>query len=236
MNVSRVELGINVEHLATFGVSPALNGYSPERSKQLFERLEDELAAQPGITQVTASMVPALGGSNWGSSVLGGRLQGGARHRHSCELQRDRSRLFQDDGHPAPRRARIHAAATTSAGPRSPSSTKRSRRSSTSATTRSASAWATGGAKRQARYRDRRAGQGCEVQRGQGRHSAAFLPAPSPGRAGRLAHVLRPHRRRARADYPDHPARWLRRSIRTCRSRTSAPWSSRSATTSSSIG
>jgi predicted permease len=69
MNVSRVELGINVEHLATFAVSPALNGYSPERSKQLFERLEDELAAQPGITQVTASMVPALGGSNWGSSV-----------------------------------------------------------------------------------------------------------------------------------------------------------------------
>ena len=28
MNVSRVELGINVEHLATFGVSPELNGYS----------------------------------------------------------------------------------------------------------------------------------------------------------------------------------------------------------------
>jgi predicted permease len=69
MNVSRVELGINVEHLATFGVSPELNGYSAARSKQLFERLEDELAAQPGVTNVTASMVPALGGSNWGSSV-----------------------------------------------------------------------------------------------------------------------------------------------------------------------
>jgi predicted permease len=69
MNVSRVELGINVEHLATFGVSPELNGYSAERSKQLFERLEDELAVQPGVTNVTASMVPALGGSNWGSSV-----------------------------------------------------------------------------------------------------------------------------------------------------------------------
>jgi predicted permease len=69
INVSRVDLGINVEHLATFGVSPQLNGYSPERSKQLFERLEDELAAQPGVTNVTASTVPALGGSNWGSSV-----------------------------------------------------------------------------------------------------------------------------------------------------------------------
>ncbi|MGH9311215.1 MAG: ABC transporter permease, partial [Vicinamibacterales bacterium] len=69
MNVSRVELGINVEHLATFGVSPELNGYSAERSKQLFERLEDELAAQPGVTSATASMVPALGGSNWGTGV-----------------------------------------------------------------------------------------------------------------------------------------------------------------------
>ena len=69
MNVSRVELGLNIEHLATFGVSPELNGYSPERSKQLFERLEDELAAQPGVTDVSAALVPALGGSNWGTDV-----------------------------------------------------------------------------------------------------------------------------------------------------------------------
>jgi predicted permease len=69
MNVSRVDLGINVEQLATFGVSPELNGYTPERSKQLFARLEEELAAQPGVSRVTASMVPALGGSNWGTGV-----------------------------------------------------------------------------------------------------------------------------------------------------------------------
>ena len=69
VNVSRVELGMNVEHLATFGVSPQMNGYSPERSKQVFERLEDDLTAQPGVTDVSASLVPALGGSNWGSSV-----------------------------------------------------------------------------------------------------------------------------------------------------------------------
>ena len=69
MNVSRVELGIDVEQLATFGVSPELNGYQPERSKQLFERLEDELAAQPGVRSVSASLVPALSGSNWGTDV-----------------------------------------------------------------------------------------------------------------------------------------------------------------------
>jgi predicted permease len=77
MNVSRVDLGINVEHMATFGVSPELNGYSAERSKQLFERLEDELAAQPGVTNVTASLVPALGGSNWGTDVAVEGFKGG---------------------------------------------------------------------------------------------------------------------------------------------------------------
>jgi len=69
MNVSRVDLGIKVEQLATFGVSPEMNGYKAERSKQLFERLEDELAAQPGVTSVTGALVPALGGSSWGNSV-----------------------------------------------------------------------------------------------------------------------------------------------------------------------
>ena len=69
MNVSRVQLGIKIDHLLTFGVSPELNGYTPERSRQFFERLEDELGAQPGVSGVTASIVPALAGSNWGSSV-----------------------------------------------------------------------------------------------------------------------------------------------------------------------
>jgi putative ABC transport system permease protein len=68
-NISRVELGLKVDHLITFGVSPELNGYTSERSRAFFEHLEDRLAAMPGVTSVTASMVPALSGSNWGSDV-----------------------------------------------------------------------------------------------------------------------------------------------------------------------
>lgn len=68
-NVSRVDLGVNVENVVTFGVSPQLNGYSPERSLALFERLEDDLASIPGVTGVSASLVPLLAGSNWGNSV-----------------------------------------------------------------------------------------------------------------------------------------------------------------------
>jgi predicted permease len=69
VNVSRVELGVRAENLVTFAISPALNGYEPERSLALFERLEEELAAIPGVTGVTGALVPILSGSNWASSV-----------------------------------------------------------------------------------------------------------------------------------------------------------------------
>jgi predicted permease len=52
-----------------FSVSPELNGYSNERSKQFFERAEDALSALPGVTGVTAGTVPLLSGSNWGNNV-----------------------------------------------------------------------------------------------------------------------------------------------------------------------
>ena len=42
-NVSRVDLGLEVDHLVTFGISPERNGYTSEQSRALFERLEDEL-------------------------------------------------------------------------------------------------------------------------------------------------------------------------------------------------
>jgi predicted permease len=55
--------------MVTFGVSPELNGYTPQRSMVFFERLEDELKSVPGVTAVTASLVPILSGSNWGNGV-----------------------------------------------------------------------------------------------------------------------------------------------------------------------
>lgn len=77
MNVSRVNLGLTPENVVTFRVSPVLNGYTPERSKQFFERLEDELGAIPGATGVSAALVPLLSGSNWGSSVAVEGFQAG---------------------------------------------------------------------------------------------------------------------------------------------------------------
>jgi len=69
VNVSRVDLGVEEEGLVTFSIAPALNGYEPERSLALFERLEDELAALPGVTGVSGALVAILSGSSWGTNV-----------------------------------------------------------------------------------------------------------------------------------------------------------------------
>src|SRR6185295_2670861 len=68
-NVSRVDLGLKADNVIMFRVSPELNGYKPEQTRQLFERIEDEIGALPGIKSVSSSTVPLLSGSNWGTGV-----------------------------------------------------------------------------------------------------------------------------------------------------------------------
>ncbi len=69
VNVSRVDLGIKIDNVITFGVSPALNGYTADRTLVLFQRLEERLHALPGVTATTVALVPLLAGNNWGNDV-----------------------------------------------------------------------------------------------------------------------------------------------------------------------
>jgi putative ABC transport system permease protein len=69
INVSRVDLGIKVDNVIAFGLSPRLSGYTPDRTRQLFQRAEEQLRTLPGVTAVTVSTVPLLSGSNWGNDV-----------------------------------------------------------------------------------------------------------------------------------------------------------------------
>jgi len=68
-NVSRVDLGLKTENVVTFGISPELNAYTQERSQALFTRMEETFSGLPGVTGVTAAVVPVLSGSNWGTDV-----------------------------------------------------------------------------------------------------------------------------------------------------------------------
>jgi predicted permease len=77
LNVTRVDLGVKVDNLVTFSISPELNGYTPERARALFERIEDEMAALPGVTSASAAIVPLIAGNNWGSDVAVEGFQAG---------------------------------------------------------------------------------------------------------------------------------------------------------------
>ncbi|MDT8448536.1 MAG: ABC transporter permease [Wenzhouxiangellaceae bacterium] len=69
VNIARVDLGMNVEQVVQFAISPAQNGYSVERSQQLFRDLRARLAEMPGVESATISMMPLLSDSNWDNGV-----------------------------------------------------------------------------------------------------------------------------------------------------------------------
>ncbi|MBX6363871.1 MAG: ABC transporter permease [Gemmatimonadetes bacterium] len=69
VNVSRVDLGLRIDNVVAFRLSPELNGYAPARSHTFFQRVEEALRATPGVTAVSAALVPILSGSNWGTDV-----------------------------------------------------------------------------------------------------------------------------------------------------------------------
>jgi predicted permease len=70
VNVTRVDLGIGVDSLATFSLSPERTGYDSTRALLLYGRVEEAMAATPGVSGVTSGLVPLLAGSNWGNNVF----------------------------------------------------------------------------------------------------------------------------------------------------------------------
>jgi predicted permease len=60
LNLSRVDLGMKVDNIVAFGISPSLNRYPIQRLLRLYEQLENELSALPGVTGVTSSSFDVL--------------------------------------------------------------------------------------------------------------------------------------------------------------------------------
>ena len=204
-NISRVDLGLKIDNLVTFGISPELNGYTPERSLALFERLEDELAAVPGVTQRDLVAGARAGRQQLGQQRAGAGLQVGPRHRQRRPLQRGRRRLLQDDGRAADRRTRVHPRRQpegAEGGDR-----QRGVREEVQPRARRRRQADRIGLRRQARHRDRRARPERQVQRGQGQDSAALLPSVRARRRRRIDVGLRAHGARSRGVPGDAAAR-----------------------------
>jgi len=73
LNISRVDLGVDTEKLVVFGVSPAMNGHSVVRTRQMLATITDRLSAFPGVTGVTTARVRLISGD---ASMSGFSVQG----------------------------------------------------------------------------------------------------------------------------------------------------------------
>jgi predicted permease len=69
-NIARIDLGLDLESLVTFSMSPGTSGYSSEKGAQLFDRIEDELSSIPGVSSAASSVVAVLGSQDLNGSAI----------------------------------------------------------------------------------------------------------------------------------------------------------------------
>lgn len=72
-NIARADLGMNLDALVSFTIEPELNGYDLAHNAALYDRVEEALAALPGVTGVARAQnrLLARGYSGGGASIEG---------------------------------------------------------------------------------------------------------------------------------------------------------------------
>ena len=75
-NMNRIDLGFRLDGVVTFSLRPELNGYGAARSRDLFERVETALSAQPGVAGATASTGGVLAYTGGGGAPRDFNIQG----------------------------------------------------------------------------------------------------------------------------------------------------------------
>ena len=99
-NVSSVDLGIQANDVVTFRLSPGLNGSADAQTHALYERVEAELAARPGVTSVTAASVAVLAGESWGARVMVEGFEAGPETNRTTRFNRIGTDYFRTLGIP----------------------------------------------------------------------------------------------------------------------------------------
>jgi putative ABC transport system permease protein len=65
MNIARVDLGLDIESVVTFTVSPRAIGQSPQRTMATFDRIEERLIVEPGVNRVGSARIALLANRGW---------------------------------------------------------------------------------------------------------------------------------------------------------------------------
>ncbi|HYE88601.1 MAG TPA: ABC transporter permease [Vicinamibacterales bacterium] len=69
-NLRSVDIGFESSNILMFRINPALNRYTPERTQQLYDRVQDALSALPGVRAVSYTRTALLSGSTSSTSIF----------------------------------------------------------------------------------------------------------------------------------------------------------------------
>ena len=165
----------------------------------MFERIEDEIAAVPGVTSVVAAMVPVLAGDNWGNSLAVEGFEAGPDTNTNASFNGVGPGYFRTMGIPL-MSGREFTRADAFGAPKvaivNQAFAKKFNLGDNAVGKRIGMG---GGAGTKMDIEIVGMVAGREVQRRQGRGAAAVLPAVPPGRAPRLRATSTSARRRRRS-------------------------------------
>ena len=68
-NLKNVDRGFKTRNLLTFAIDAPLNGYKPERSREIYRQIYEGLNALPGVESASFAIMPVMEGDEWDSGV-----------------------------------------------------------------------------------------------------------------------------------------------------------------------
>jgi predicted permease len=68
-NLKTLDPGFKTHNLLTFSIDPPLNGYKPERSREILRQIYESLNALPGVEAASMAIMPVMEGDEWDSST-----------------------------------------------------------------------------------------------------------------------------------------------------------------------
>lgn len=101
LNLEHQKFGIETENRYVVHIDPAGAGYTADRLQPLYERLEREFSALPGVQSVGLALYSTLEGNNWGEGVyIEGRPAPGPNEHNSSSWDRVSPHFFETIGQP----------------------------------------------------------------------------------------------------------------------------------------
>ena len=100
-NLEHQNFGLQTANRYVVHIDPAGAGYTPDKLPALYQRLEQQFAAQPGVQSVGLALYSTLEGNNWGEEVyVAGRPDPGPNPHLGASWDRVNPQFFETVGQP----------------------------------------------------------------------------------------------------------------------------------------